>query len=391
MKSKTLSRIYKMLRPQIKAIIIISILAIIINIGEVVKPYLIKVVIDNYLSAGLWQKGIITIGIIGAIYILIVLIGNILDFIVSTTTSMVGEEVIYTIRNKLYRYIQYANIPFHDKTPSGTLFVRITSDVEDITTFFKDVITTFIKDIIMIIALAGMMLTLNYKLALICFLLIPLVILTSYVITKMSRKVQEYSKKAKTKVNIFLAESIYGVKLIKIFNRQHEKEKECSKLCNDFYKSRIPTAFTEGFLIAFMVIFENLGISLITWVCVNKLFNINLDVGIIYIFITYLKQIFEPVQRLVENFETIQEAMVSINKIYDILEHKEYLEDFEKGTKLEEIKGKIEFKNVWFAYQEENWILKDVSFTIEPGQSVAIVGKTGSRKNNNYQFNKSFL
>lgn len=391
MKSKTLSRIYKMLRPQIKAIIIISILAIIINIGEVVKPYLIKVVIDNYLSAGLWQKGIMTIGAIGVAYILIVLIGNILDFIVSTTTSMVGEDVIYTIRNKLYRYIQYANIPFHDKTPSGTLFVRITSDVEDITTFFKDVITTFIKDIIMIIALAGMMLTLNYKLALICFLLIPFVILTSYVITKMSRKVQEYSKKAKTKVNIFLAESIYGVKLIKIFNRQYEKEKECSKLCNDFYKSRIPTAFTEGFLIAFMVIFENLGIALITWVCVNKLFNINLDVGIIYIFITYLKQIFEPIQRLVENFETIQEAMVSINKIYDILEHKEYLEDFEKGTKLEEIKGKIEFKNVWFAYQGENWILKDVSFTIEPGQSVAIVGKTGSRKNNNYQFNKSFL
>ncbi|MCI8640986.1 MAG: hypothetical protein HFJ59_03830 [Clostridia bacterium] len=391
MKNKTLSRIYKILRPQIKAIVIISILAIIINIGEVVKPYLIKIVIDNYLSAGLWQKGIMTIGIIGVVYILIVLIGNILDFIVSTTTSMVGENVIYTIRNKLYRYIQYANIPFHDKTPSGTLFVRITSDIEDITTFFKDVITTFIKDVIMIIALAGMMLTLNYKLALICFILIPFVILTSFIITKMSKKVQEYSKKAKTKVNVFLAESIYGVKLIKIFNRQYEKEKECSKLCNDFYKSRIPTAFTEGFLIAFMVIFENLGIALITWVCVNKLFNINLDVGIIYIFITYLKQIFEPVQRLVENFETIQEALVSINKIYDILEHKEYLEDFEKGTKLEEIKGKIEFKNVWFAYQEENWILKDVSFTIEPGQSVAIVGKTGSRKNNNYQFNKSFL
>ncbi len=391
MKNKTLSRIYKMLSPQIKAIVIISILAIIINIGEVIKPYLIKVVIDNYLSAGLWQKGIMTISIIGVTYIIIVLVGNILDFIVSTTTSMVGENVIYTIRNKLYRYIQYANIPFHDKTPSGTLFVRITSDIEDITTFFKDVITTFIKDVIMIIALAGMMLTLNYKLALICFILIPFVILTSFIITKMSRKVQEYSKKAKTKVNVFLAESIYGVKLIKIFNRQYEKEKECSNLCNDFYKSRIPTAFTEGFLIAFMVIFENLGIALITWVCVNKLFNINLDVGIIYIFITYLKQIFEPVQRLVENFETIQEALVSINKIYDILEHKEYLENFEKGTKLEEIKGKIEFKNVWFAYQEENWILKDVSFTIEPGQSVAIVGKTGSRKNNNYQFNKSFL
>lgn len=380
MKNQTLNRMYKMLKPKTKSIIIISILAIIINIGEVVKPYLIKIVIDNYLSSGLWQKGIMTIGIIGIIYIAIVLIGNILDFIVSTATNMVGEDVIYSLRNKLYKYIQYSNIPFHDKTPSGTLFVRITSDVEDITTFFKDVVTTFIKDIVMIIALAVMMISLDYKLALICFLLIPFVVLTSVIITKISKNVREYSKKIKTKLNIFLAESIYGVKLIKIFNRQHEKEKECSELCNKFYKSRIPIAFTEGFLIAFMVIFENLGVAFIIWTCINHFFNINLEIGVIYIFITYLKQIFEPIQRIVENFETIQEAVVSINKIYDILDNKEYLEDFEKGTNLDKVNGKIEFKNVWFAYEGENWILKNVSFVINPGESIAFVGRTGSGK-----------
>lgn len=386
MKDKTLQRVYKMLRPQAKAIFIISVLAIIINVGEVIKPYLIKIVIDDYLSAGLWQKGIMTVGVIGAIYIAIVLVGNILDFIVTTSTSMMGENVIYSIRNKLYKYIQYANITFHDKTPSGTLFVRITSDVEDITTFFKDVITTFIKDVVMIIALATMMIALDFKLAMLCFLLIPLVLVTSIIITKISNKVQEYSKKIKTKLNIFLAESIYGVKLIKIFNRQHEKEKECEELCTKFWKSRIPSAFTEGFLIAFMLIFENLGVSIIVWASINYLFGIKLDVGVIYIFVTYLKQIFEPINRIVENFETIQEALVSVNKIYEILEHQEYLEDFEKGIELEEVKGKIEFKNVWFAYEGENWILKDISFTIEPGQSIALVGRTGSRKNNNYKF-----
>ena len=380
MKNKTLNRIYKMLKPQIKYIIMISIIAIVINIGEIIKPYLIKIAIDDFLSAGLWQKGIITIGIIGTVYIVIVIIGNILDFIITTATSMIGENVVYSIRNKLYRYIQHANIPFHDKISSGTLFVRITSDVEDITTFFKDVITTFIQDIIMIIALTVMMFSLNYKLALTCFLLIPLVILTSIIITRISRKVREKSKKAKTKLNIFLSESIYGVKLIKIFNRQYEKEKECAKFCNNFYKTRIPTGYTEGFLYAFMIIFENLGVAIITWACVNHWFNINLDVGTIYIFITYLKQIFEPIKRLVENFETVQEAIVSINKIYDILERKEYLENFENGIELKEIKGKIEFKNVWFAYEGENWILKDISFTIEPGQSIALVGRTGSGK-----------
>lgn len=380
MKNQTLNRIYKMLKPKTKSIIIISILAIIINIGEVIKPYLIKIVIDNYLSAGLWQKGIMTIGIIGIIYIGVMLIGNILDFIVSTTTNMVGEDIIYSLRNKLYKYVQYSNIPFNDKTPSGTLFVRITSDVEDITTFFKDVVTTFIKDIVMIIALTMMMISLDYKLAIICFLLIPFVVLTSVIITKISKNVREYSKNVKTKLNIFLAESIYGVKLIKIFNRQYEKEKECSELCDKFYKSRIPLAFTEGFLIAFMVIFENLGVAFIVCTCINHFFNINLEIGVIYIFITYLKQIFEPIQRIVENFETIQEAVVSINKIYDILDHKEYLEDFKKGKNLDKVNGKIEFKNVWFAYEGENWILKNVSFVINPGESIAFVGRTGSGK-----------
>lgn len=113
--------------------------------------------------------------------------------------------------------------------------------------------------------------------------------------------------------------------------------------------------------------------------------------GTIYIFTTYIRDIFDPIERVVENFETIQESLVSINKIYDILDSKEYLENLEDGIKLDEVKGKIEFKNVWFAYDKENWVLKDVSFCIEPGQSIAFVGKTGSRKNYNNKPYKSFL
>lgn len=204
--------------------------------------------------------------------------GNILDFVISTTTTMVGQRVIYNIRNKLYKYVQYANISFHDKTPSGTLFVRITSDAEDIITFFKEVVSTFVKDIVMIIALATMMLILDYKLSLICFILIPLVAVTSIIINKISRKVQEVSKKAKTNLNIFLSESIYGLKLIKIFNRQYEKNKECAAYCDRFYKSRVPTAFIEGFLVAFMKIFENLGVSLIVWACMYNFLGVNVEV-----------------------------------------------------------------------------------------------------------------
>ena len=380
MKNKTLQRIYKMLRPQAKSIAIISILAILINIGEVVKPYLIKIVIDDYLSANLYQKGIMTIGMIGAIYVAIVIVGNILNFIVTTATSMMGENVIYSIRNKLYQYAQYANIPFHDKTSAGTLFVRMTSDVEDITALFKDVITTFIKDILIIVALVIMMLSLNSQLALLSFIVLPLVIISSVVVTKISKKIKEMAKIAKTKVNVFLAESIYGVKLIKIFNRQYEKQKEYQELCDNFWKTRNPIGITSAILPGIMTVLENLGVSIIVWACINGWVGMSIDVGLVYVFVTYMKQIFDPINRLVENFETIQEAVVSIDKIYDILEQKEYLENFEEGKVLEKVEGKIEFKNVWFAYEGENWILKNISFTIEPGQSVAFVGKTGSGK-----------
>lgn len=384
MKNKTFSRIMKLIKPKTVPLIIVSILAILASIIEIVKPYLIKMVIDDYLSMGIWQKGIMSVTTIGIIYIALVIIGSIITFIVTTSTSMIGEDVIYDLRNKLYKFIMKANIPFHDKTPSGTLFVRTISDVEDISTLFKDAATTFVKDCMMIISLIVIMLFVDYKLSLICLSLLPALIVTSVLITRIGRKVREYSKKVKTELNIFLAESIYGVKIIRLFNRLYEKEKECAKLCQKFYKSRIPTAYTSGFLIGFMVIFENLGVTLIVWASTYHIFGINLDVGTVYLFITYLKQIFEPVQRIVENFETVQEAVVSINKIYDILDKKNYLEDLKTGIIPEKINGKIEFKNVWFAYEKDDWILKNVSFTINPEENAALVGKTGARENYNY-------
>ena len=378
--NKTLKRMWKLIKPEMKSIIIISILATIISIIEIVKPYLIKVAIDDYLSLGIYQKGIITISIIGGFYIALVIIGNIIDFIVKTATSMLGENVIYSLRNKLYKYIQYANITFHDKTPAGKLFVRITNDVEDISTLFKDVLTTLVKDFLMIIAILSIMLVLDVKLAVISFLIIPLIIIFSTYLTKLLNKKQEYSKSVKTRLNTFLAESIYGIKLIKIFNRQYEKQKECEQWTKKFWESRIPTGIIEGFLPGIMLILEKFGISIIVWTCVNQWFNVNLHVGVIYMFITYIQRLFDPINRLIDNFETLQESVVSIDKIFEILEQKDYLENLETGKILDNVKGKIELKNVWFAYEKDNWILKNVSFTIEPGQSVALVGKTGSGK-----------
>lgn len=383
MKNKTMQRIVKMIKPHIKSILIITILAIIINIGEIAKPYIVKIIIDDYLSFGIFEKGAITIATLGWIYISIVIVGNIIDFIATTATNMLGEKVIYSLRNKLFIFTQKANIPFHDKTSSGKLFVRITNDVEDVATLFKDVLSTFMKDVVLIVAIIIIMCVLSIKLSMVSFIVLPFVILSAYIITKILNKVYDFSKNIRTQVNTFLAETIYGLKLIKIFNRQKEKQIECEKLTKDFLDSRKPTGILEGLLPALLEIFKNLGISIIVWASVNAWFGIELQIGLVYMFITYLESLFDPITRIVENMEAVQESVVSINKIYDILEQEECLEDFNEGMEITKTRGKIEFKNVWFSYDNENWVLKNVSFTINPGESIALVGKTGSRKNYN--------
>ena len=380
MKQKTLKRFKIMVKPYKKTIIIVTLMALFIDVCELVKPFLLEQVMDKYLPDKLYVYNGISIAAIVAFYIIIVIIGNIVDYINRITTNNMGEKVMYNLRNQLYKYIEKANVSFHDKTPSGKLYVRVTSDTEDVYALFSEVITTFPKDLIIIIGLLVMMVYISFQLATINILIIPLLLIVTITISKMLRKIFSRSKEFRTVLNTFLAESIYGIKLIKIFNRQKEKQEECEKNTKNHRDSLKNIGILYGILPGMMNLIENIGISLIVLFCANKWLGINLDVGIVYLFITYLRKIFEPIDRIIENVEVVQDATSSIDKIYEILEHDEYLEDYDSGIKLEKVRGKIEFRNVWFAYEAENWILKDVSFTINPGESIALVGKTGSGK-----------
>lgn len=380
MKNNTYIRFKKMVKPYIKIIIIVTIMSLIVDFCEIAKPFLLQQVMDNYLPEKIYTYKNISITTIFIIYITLVIIGNIIDYISRNVTNKMSENVLYDLRNKLYEYIEKANVTFHDKTPSGKLFVRITSDTEDVYALFNEVIITFIKDILIIFGLLGMMLYISIQLSAINLLIIPLLLVVTLLITNMMKKIFAKSKEARTILNTFLAESIYGVKLIKIFNRQKEKQEECEKYTKNHLDATKKLGTLFAIMPAAMIIIENLGISIIVLFCINRILGVELNVGIIYLFITYLRKIFDPINRIVENIEVVEDAISSIDKVYEILEHTEYLENDEAGIELKDIKGKIEFKNVWFAYEGENWILKDVSFTIEPGQSVALVGKTGSGK-----------
>lgn len=380
MKKKTINRIKDMVKPYLKAVIFVTILAIILDVIALAKPFLVKYVINEFMSKGIYSNGFISIMTISLIYIGLVLFENILEYFNFKKTNMIGESVVFDLRNKLYKYMENANIKFHDKVPSGKLFVRIMNDCEDVYMLFSDVVTTFFKDVLVLIGTICVLIYLSWKLALVSFSVIPILLITSIIFTKLLNKVYEKLKNERTKINTFFAESIYGIKLIKVFNRQKEKQDECERLTTEYAKAAKPTGFLEGILPASMILIENLGIALIVWAVVFKITGTNVDIGLTYVFITYLKNMFDPIDRMIENVEIIEEAVTSIDKIYEILEKEEYLENFESGKKVNKLNGKIEFKNVWFAYEDENWVLKDVSFTIEPGQSIALVGKTGSGK-----------
>ncbi len=380
MNNKIFKRVYELAKPHLIKIVIVVIISLVITGLELLNPYLVKTVIDDYLTLGIYEKGKITIAMIGILYIFIVILSNFLTFFTNYLTEFIGEKIVFDLRNKLFKFTQFSNISFHDKTSSGKLFVRLTSDIEDISALFKDVITTSIKDIITIIAIMGIMIALNVKLSIVVILFIPIILLLSYIITNKLNKAYTFSKSIRTRLNTFLAESIYGIKLIKIFNRQHEKEKEFEKISIEYFNSRKPAAFYSGILPGVMTLFEDLMISIIVYICTKKIFDVQLEIGTIYIFITYIKNLFNPIGRLVDNIEVLQDSVVSINKIYEILDKSEYQENIESGKYISNLKGKIEFRNVWFSYDKKNYVLKDVSFVINPKESIALVGKTGSGK-----------
>ena len=353
-RKKTFKRIKSMIKPYWKTVVFVTILALLIDVLALAKPYLIRVLIDEFLKNGVEQKEFLSVSIIAYIYIGLVLMENFLDYFNSTRTNIIGESVVYDLRNKMYSYMEKASIKFHDKMPSGTLFVRIISDIEDVYALFSDVVTTIIKDIFIIVGLIGVMIYISYKLAAASLIIIPLIIIASLIMTKLLNKTYDAVKNVRTKMNIFFSESIYGLKVIKIFNRQKEKKKECEDVTDQFRKAMKPLGFLQGLLPALMVLIENLGIALVVWAVVNNWVGETLEVGVIYMFVTYLRSLFDPINRIIENVEIVEEAVTSIDKVYAILDNEELLEDFESGKRIDKIKGKIEFKNVWFAYEGEN-------------------------------------
>lgn len=291
-----------------------------------------------------------------------------------------GQNIILQIRKDLYRHIQSLGSRYFDITPVGKLVTRVTNDVEALNEMYSGILVQLFRNIVKIVGLAGVMLVLDVRLAAISFVLMPLVIGLTVLCQKIARNIYRLYRTRLTDINTFLSEHLSGMKIIQIFGRQERKFEEFhdknTKLYKAFYREMLMYAVFRPLI----YILSILSLMIVLWFGSKNVFDEIISVGTLYIFSNYIRSFFDPIQELAEQFSTLQSSIASAEKIFTVMDEKEFIPEAANPKEPDKIIGKIEFNHVWFAYDGENYVLKDVSFVINPGEKVAFVGATGAGK-----------
>lgn len=291
-----------------------------------------------------------------------------------------GQNIILQMRKDLYRHIQSLGSRYFDITPVGKLVTRVTNDVEALNEMYSGILVQLFRNIVKIVGLAGVMLVLDVRLAAISFVMMPLVIGLTVLCQKIARNIYRLYRTRLTDINTFLSEHLSGMKIIQIFGRQERKFEEFhdknTKLYKAFYREMLMYAVFRPLI----YILSILSLMIVLWFGSRNVFDEIISVGTLYIFSNYIRSFFDPIQELAEQFSTLQSSIASAEKIFTVMDEDEFIPEVENPKQPDKITGKIEFDHVWFAYDGENYVLKDVSFVINPGEKVAFVGATGAGK-----------
>ena len=291
-----------------------------------------------------------------------------------------GQNIILQMRKDLYRHIQSLGSRYFDITPVGKLVTRVTNDVEALNEMYSGILVQLFRNIVKIVGLVGVMLVLDVRLAAISFVLMPLVIGLTVLCQKIARNIYRLYRTRLTDINTFLSEHLSGMKIIQIFGRQERKFEEFhdknTKLYKAFYREMLMYAVFRPLI----YILSILSLMVVLWFGSKNVFDEIISVGTLYIFSNYIRSFFDPIQELAEQFSTLQSSIASAEKIFTVMDEDEFIPEVENPKQPDKITGKIEFDHVWFAYDGENYVLKDVSFVINPGEKVAFVGATGAGK-----------
>ncbi len=343
---------------------------------ELYRPILVGRAIDEFMGNGDFNR----VKEIAFVYLLVLAGSFVCNFLQTWILQLTGQSIIYNIRQEVFEHVHKLSLRFFDITPVGRIVTRITNDVEALNEMYANILVKLFKNSIKIIGLAIVMISIDLRLSLYAFMLLPVIIALTILFKSMSRATYRLVRTKITAINTYLSEHISGMKLIQIFAREQEKYEEFKGKNRELFQANYREMMVFAVFRPLMYILSILALVIIIGVGGDSVLKGTITIGTLYIFIQYIGSFFEPIQELAEQLGTLQSAMASAEKIFTLLDEEPLIVDPGNPLELPEVKGRIEFEHVWFAYDGENWILKDVSFVIEPGQRAAFVGATGAGK-----------
>ena len=388
---RVLKRLFIYCKPYIRQFYLLVFFTISLSILSPIRPYLVQLTIDNHVAFNDYN------GMLNMIIILIVLLlfQGVIQYYHTYLSGWIGQNIVRDLRIKLYSHIQKLRLKFFDNTPIGKIITRNISDIETIAEVFGQGLASIIGDLLQLVGILIIMFLINWKLTLITLSTFPLLLLVTYIFKEKVKVSFNNVREAVANLNSFVQEHIVGMNVVQIFARESKEYESFKKINKNHLESNLKAVLYYSLYFPAMEFFTALGMGLMIWYGSNQILEDEISLGILIAFIMYLQMFFRPIRMIADRFNVLQMGVVSSIRIFKLLDNQEMIVNNDKLKIENNISGKLEFKNLWFAYNKKDYVLRNINFKINPGNVLAIVGSTGSGKtsiinliNRFYEFNK---